>query len=112
MSSALPPVPPSPGVGARRKGPKALPTLPLSAFSPPSTGVGEQFPLPPDPNTIHPDKVIDAHVIAPSGELSTWHGEIDETLKGKINAAVLSLHGAEPSEVEGLLQKYVLVPRI
>jgi hypothetical protein len=33
-----PNLPISPGVGARRKGPKSLPTLPLSAFSAPNTG--------------------------------------------------------------------------
>ncbi|TCD60938.1 hypothetical protein EIP91_009272 [Steccherinum ochraceum] len=108
MSSSLPPTPISPtapSVGARRKGPRVLPTLPLSAFTPPSTGVGEQFPLPPDPNTIHPNSVIDAHVITPSGNLSNWHAEIDEALKGRLGGAVLSLHGATPGEVESVISK-------
>lgn len=105
MSSGLPPTPNSPGVGARRKGPKILPTLPLSAFSPPSTGTGEQFPLPPDPDTVHPSSVIDAHVVTPSGDLSTWHAEVDEALKERIGGTVVSLHGAEPSAIEGLLER-------
>lgn len=61
--------------------------------------------MPPDPRTIHPEKVIDAHVITPSGDLSNWHAQVDEALKGKIGGAVLSLHGADPSAVEGLLAK-------
>ncbi|KAH8079429.1 hypothetical protein BXZ70DRAFT_649793 [Cristinia sonorae] len=92
-----------PGVGARRKAPKSLPTLPLSAFSGPSTGTGEQFPLPPNPTTIHPEKVIDAHVIAPSTDLAAWHAEVDEVLKDKIAGVVLSLHGLSASEVQSVL---------
>ncbi|THH33232.1 hypothetical protein EUX98_g1009 [Antrodiella citrinella] len=105
MSNALPPTPTSPGLSVRRKGLKTHPTLPLSAFTPPSTGTGEQFPLPPDPSTIHPTNVIDAHVIAPSGDLSDWFAQVDEALKGKIGGAVLSLHGAEPSAIDDLLAK-------
>ncbi|KAI0700893.1 hypothetical protein BC835DRAFT_1404707 [Cytidiella melzeri] len=55
-------VPPSPGVGVRRKGPKSLPRLPLSAFSPPNTGTSEQFPLAPSPSTVYPATVLDAQV--------------------------------------------------
>lgn len=109
MSNTLPPTPTSPGLSGRRKGFKTHPTLPLSAFTPQSTGAGEQFPLPPDPSTIYPAKVIDAHVLAASGDLSNWSAQVDEALKGKIGGVVVSLHGAEPSAIEGLLARYVLV---
>ncbi|OAX42283.1 hypothetical protein K503DRAFT_863198 [Rhizopogon vinicolor AM-OR11-026] len=54
---------PSPGLtSGRRKGPKNLPSLPLSAFSPPSTGTSDMFPLPPTPSALFPGEVIDAHM--------------------------------------------------
>ncbi|KAH9161435.1 hypothetical protein EDB89DRAFT_2116826 [Lactarius sanguifluus] len=70
----------------RRKGPKSLPTLPLSAFSPPNTGVSDNFPLPPSPSTVHPDSVIDASVRA---------GPLD----GRVSAVVVK---ASEGELEGL----------
>ena len=110
MNSSLPPVPPSPGVGARRKGPgKALPRLPLSAFSPPPSGTSDSFPRPPSPSTIHPEKVIDAHVVAPGGDLNKWTQEISKALDGKIAGAVVSLSGTEPSEVEKAVDSCVYV---
>ncbi|TFK84119.1 hypothetical protein K466DRAFT_589170 [Polyporus arcularius HHB13444] len=100
-TTALPPTPRSPGlpsVGARRKGPKQLPTLPLSAFSPPNTGTSERFPLAPSPSTLHPEEIVDAHVIAPTGDLSSWKAQAGQNLGGRIRALVLSLHGAQDIE--------------
>lgn len=110
MSSSLPPVPPSPGVGARRKGPgKAHPRLPLSAFSPPPSGTSDSFPRAPSPSTIHPEKVIDAHVVAPGGDLSKWTKEISPALGGKIAGAVVSLSGTQPSELEKVVELCVFL---
>ena len=110
MSVEVPRVPPSPGVGARRKGPgKALPRLPLSAFSPPPSGTSDSFPRPPSPSTIHPEKVIDAHVVAPGGDLSKWTQEISKALDGKIAGAVVSLSGTEPSEIAKAVESYVFM---
>lgn len=87
------PVPPSlgPGVGVRRKGPKTLPKLPLSAFTPPNSGTSEKFPLPPSPSTIHPDAVVDASVVIADGDLSQWKKEAGEVLSGRIGGVVLAI---------------------
>ncbi|KAH9994944.1 hypothetical protein BJV74DRAFT_914501 [Russula compacta] len=89
-----PPV--SPGVGARRKGPKSLPTLPLSAFSPPNTGVSDSFPLPQSPSTVHPDRVVDGSV---RGSILEWKEQTSGSLGGRVSAVVVK---ANESELEGL----------
>ncbi|KAI0268659.1 hypothetical protein BC834DRAFT_968117 [Gloeopeniophorella convolvens] len=94
--AAIPNPPLSPGVGARRKGSKALPKLPLSAFSPPNSGVSESFPLPPSPSTVHPDRVVDVSVRAP---ISEWKKQVSGTLEGRVRAIVVK---ASESELEGL----------
>ncbi|KAI0768799.1 hypothetical protein BD413DRAFT_478776 [Trametes elegans] len=104
-AAALPPTPRSPGVGARRKGPKQLPKLPLSAFTPPNTGTSDQFPLAPSPSALQPKEIVDAHVIAPSGDLSSWQSQVGQTLGGRIRGVVLSLHGAQPAAVEKVVQE-------
>jgi hypothetical protein len=104
MSSALPPVPPSLGIGSRRKGSKTLPKLPLSVFTPPPSGSSDKFPLAPSPSTIHPAKVIDAHVVAPGGDLSKWQQETSQALGGKLAGAVVSLCGTEPSQIEAAIE--------
>jgi hypothetical protein len=78
---------PSPGLGARRK-PKALPTLPLSVFSPPNTGTGERFPLPPSPSTVHPDHPVDGHVV---GDIAKWKSESGDVLGKTTGGIVLEL---------------------
>lgn len=103
MASAIPPTPLSPSVGARRKGAKALPRLPLSAFTPPNTGSSEAFPLPPSPSTLQPEELVDAYVIAPDGDLSEWKAQAGETLRRKTKGVVLALPQKEPAEVEKIL---------
>lgn len=103
----MPPTPKSPSVGARRKGPKQLPKLPLSAFTPPNTGTSEQFPLAPSPNSLQPETVVDGHVIAPDGDLTKWKEQTGQALGGRIRGVVLSLHGVQPGEVEKVVQEYV-----
>jgi len=89
---AKPPI--SPGVGARRKGgPKAIPRLPLSAFTPPNSGTGEKFPLPPSPGTVHPDAVLDAAVTA--RDLESWKASLGSNLDKRISGVVLALDGAD-----------------
>ncbi|KAH9894815.1 hypothetical protein C8Q73DRAFT_691688 [Cubamyces lactineus] len=103
-TAALPPTPKSPSVGARRKGPKALPKLPMSAFTPPNTGTSDKFPLAPSPSSLQPSEVIDAYVIAPNGDLSSWKSQVGQNLGGRLRGVVLSLHGAQPEEVEKIVQ--------
>jgi len=92
------PVPPSPG--GRRKGPKNLPRLPLSAFSPPNTGASDSFPLPPSPSTVHPDRVVDASV---SGVLAEWKQQTGGSLKQRIKSIVVK---AEPGDLEGYVRLF------
>lgn len=87
----------------RRKGPKTLPRLPLSAFNPPNSGTSDRFPLPPSPSTIHPDSVVDAHVVGTAGDLNQWKQEAGQVLGGRIGGVVLSLQAKEPTEIKQAL---------
>lgn len=100
MSAELPPAVGVEGLGSRRKGPKTLPRLPMSAFSPPNSGIGERFPLPPSPSTIHPDSVVDAHIVTTTGDLSQWKQEAGKVLGSRIRGVVLNLQGKQPGEIE------------
>jgi hypothetical protein len=97
MATAEIPSPlPSPGVGVRRKGPKSLPRLPLSAFSPPNSGTSDRFPLPPSPSTVHPDKVVDGRVVVRSrSDLVQWKKETGQKLGGRIGGVVVTLEGGD-----------------
>ncbi len=97
----LPNLPISPGVGARRKGPKSLPTLPLSAFSAPNTGISDSFPLPPSPSTVHPDRVVDASV---RGSILEWKEQTSGALAGRVGAVVMK---ASDTELEGFVRASV-----
>ncbi|KAL0956494.1 hypothetical protein HGRIS_002638 [Hohenbuehelia grisea] len=99
-SSTLPPIPSSPGVGMRRKGPKTLPRLPLSAFSPPNSGTSERFPLPASPSTLHPSAIIDANVVVSGDDLSLsdWRKELTQVTQSQVNGAVVSLEGSDSKE--------------
>ncbi|TBU24994.1 hypothetical protein BD311DRAFT_701169 [Dichomitus squalens] len=109
-TDVLPPTPKSPGVGARRKGNKQHPTLPLSAFTPPNTGTSERFPIAPSPSTLQPEEIIDAHVIDASGDLSLWKSETGQTIGGRVRGVVLSLHGAQESDIEKLVKDVASAP--
>lgn len=104
--STLPPVPPSPGVGLRRKGPKSLPRLPASAFSPPNTGTSEQFPLAPSPSTLYPEAIIDAQV---SEGVDAWTADAGQKLGSKVEGIVVSLVGKQPEEIATAIERYVLL---
>ena len=98
--AGIPPTPPSPGVGLRRKGPGKLPKLDPSAFStPPTSSTAERFPLP-SPSTIHPGKVIDANVLAynDSLDLSQWQSETGQVLADRIAGVVLALSNENQSD--------------
>ncbi|KAJ7703094.1 hypothetical protein B0H17DRAFT_1041603 [Mycena rosella] len=104
--ATIPPTPPSPGVGNRRKGGKALPRLPPSAFSPPASGTSERFPLPPSPSTVHPEFVVDAHVVIdkPDATLASWKKEAGQALGGRTGGVVLTLPATEPEKFVAELQ--------
>ena len=94
MSTTATNPPGPPGVGARRKGgPKAIPRLPLSAFTPPNSGTGEKFPLPPSPGTVHPDAVLDAAVTA--RDLESWKATLGPNLDKRISGVVLAVDSAD-----------------
>jgi hypothetical protein len=108
MMDTLTNPPISPGVGARRKGPKSLPTLPLSAFSAPNTGISDSFPLPPSPSTVHPDCVVDASV---RGSILEWKEQTSGgALKDRIRAVVVKASESELEGFEPLRYNYLLPP--
>jgi len=79
----------------RRKFPKDLPKLPLSAFTPPNSSALESFPLPPSPSTLQPTQVIDANVASNDINYSQWKKEAGKTLGSKIRGIVLALPASE-----------------
>jgi hypothetical protein len=77
----------------RRKFPKDLPKLPMSAFSAdPSTL--DVFPLP-SPSALHPAQVIDANVVSNDIKYSQWKKEAGQNLGSKIRGVVLVLPASE-----------------
>ncbi|KAF5354988.1 hypothetical protein D9756_005382 [Leucocoprinus leucothites] len=85
-------------IQGRRKGPKQLPRLPLSVFTPPNSGTSDKFPLPPSPSAIHPENVVDAHVIGDPG-LQKWQNEAGGTLGSRAHGVVVSSSADKVEEV-------------
>lgn len=87
------------GVGARRK-PKHLPTLPLSAFTPPNSSTSESFPIVHSPLFIHPTAIIDTNLTIESN-LDQWRASIGKISPRNVNGVVLSLPAdASPDVLE------------
>jgi hypothetical protein len=80
-------------LGSRRSKPaKPIPRLPLSAFSPPSSGTGERFPLPPSPTTVHPQAVYDASVtISSIDALTAYSAALGNSLSTRLSGVVVSV---------------------
>ena len=75
----------------RRKGPKDLPKLPSSLFTPPNTSVGDSFNLPPSPGLLHPAKIIDAQIVTKDVKCTQWKQEVGGVLADKTVGVVISL---------------------
>ncbi|TFK73985.1 hypothetical protein BDN72DRAFT_868829 [Pluteus cervinus] len=104
---------PATGLAGRRKGPKTLPKLPLSAFSPPPTGVAESFGLAASPSTIHPETVVDSHVLLTgSKSLDQWKQEAGGSFVGRVTGVVANAHGSDLSKVIADLESVGESPQI
>ncbi|KAK2463202.1 hypothetical protein APHAL10511_004857 [Amanita phalloides] len=88
----------------RRKNPKSLPRLPLSAFTP-QASPGDSFPLVASPTTVHPTKIIDANVIIDDEDidLTRWFREAGSNLSQRIAGVVLTLAGSERDKYKEIL---------
>ncbi|KAH7913926.1 hypothetical protein BJ138DRAFT_1001322 [Hygrophoropsis aurantiaca] len=83
----------------RRKGPKNLPSLPLSAFTGPNSGTSDKFPLPPTPSAVFPVSIIDAHFATTSGlQLQS------QTEKDKRHGVVLTVQ--KPEDIPNVIAGY------
>lgn len=105
MSSA--PIPPplhSPGLaGGRRKGPKNLPKLPLSAFSPPNTGTSDTFALSPTTSSVVPAGIIDSHLRVSEG-IDQYREAVGQLVFEKIKGIVLTADAQSSDDILGLVQ--------
>lgn len=77
------------GVGARRR-PKNLPTLPISAFTPPNSSTSESFPIAHSPAFTHPTAVIDANLNSQI-DLDQWRASIGRISPRNVHGVVISL---------------------
>jgi hypothetical protein len=83
---------------------KVPPALPLSAFTPPSTGTADRFPFPPSPTSVTAESIIDANVVVSSADLTQWKSEATSELKGKISGVVLLV---KADDAQQLVEKCV-----
>lgn len=90
---SLPPTPLSPNTRKH----KVPPALPLSVFTPPSTGTADRFPFPPSPTSVTAKSIVDANVVVSSADLGQWHSEATAELKAKLSGVVL-LVGADDAQ--------------
>jgi len=101
--------PPSPGVAARRKGgPKTLPKLPLSIFTPPNSGTGDKFPLPPSPSAVHPQAVVDAQVVvtdATDAGQGKWKSETEAIIGDKATGIVATLLAVDAASAASTIKQ-------
>lgn len=105
-TSSIPPSLPPHNLAGRKKGPKNLPKLPPSAFSPPPTGTSEAFPLPVSPST-HPEAVIDAHVTIPADRpLDQWKEEVGGVYGGRIASVVIN---AREHDLDNFIHEYAIL---
>ncbi|KIY67179.1 hypothetical protein CYLTODRAFT_397668 [Cylindrobasidium torrendii FP15055 ss-10] len=76
--------------------PKNLPKLPLSIFTPPTTGTAEKFPVPPSPSKLHPENVVDASITVADGDLALarWKLEAGSVLGDRIASVIVALPDA------------------
>lgn len=98
--SAPPPTPLSAGI--RRH--KAPPALPLSAFTPPSTGTADRFPFPPSPTSVSAESIVDANVVVSSADLSQWKSEATSELRDKISSVVLLVKADDAQQLVAQLE--------
>jgi len=96
-------VPPTPLTPSTRKH-KVPPALPLSVFTPPSTGTADRFPFPPSPSSVTAQSVVDASVVISSADLGTWNSEATAELRDKVSSVVLVVKG---SDAQQLVEKCV-----
>ncbi len=84
--------------------PKSLPTLLLSAFSLPNTGISDSFPLPQSPMTVHPEHVVNANVQCSTPK---WREQTNgSSLGGRVGAIVVK---ASENELEGSISLALLI---
>lgn len=96
-------VPPTPLSPSTRKH-KAPPALPLSVFTPPSTGTADRFPFPPSPTSVTAASIVDASVVVSSADLTQWKSEATSELKERISGVVLLVRA---DDVQQLVEKSV-----
>ncbi|KAM6502187.1 hypothetical protein JOM56_002164 [Amanita muscaria] len=98
----------------RRKNPKSLPRLPLSAFASPSASTGDSFPLPPSPHSVHPTNVIDANIILNDEDinLTRWFREAGPGLSERVAGIVLLLNGTDQEKTNELIASRKNTPPI
>ncbi|KIM30690.1 hypothetical protein M408DRAFT_328214 [Serendipita vermifera MAFF 305830] len=92
-------------LSARRNKPaKAIPRLPMSAFSPPNSGTGERFPLPPSPTTVHPTTVLDSSAaISSIDTLGTYTAALGTSLSSRLSGVVVSVPESAVGSVDQLI---------